>query len=114
LPGQRELRVGVQRSRILRGLNDLVPPRHLLQALARVDPFPTFAGPLAAVAPPDPRLLRDPRVRLAAPSVVKVLGTACGLSVEGSGWAAGPELVVTAAHAVAGQDQSTAVPPGGT
>jgi S1-C subfamily serine protease len=35
--------------------------------------------------------------------VVKILGSACGLGVEGSGWVAGPELVVTNAHVVAGQ-----------
>jgi S1-C subfamily serine protease len=34
---------------------------------------------------------------------VRVLGTACGLGVEGTGWVAAHELVVTAAHVVAGQ-----------
>jgi len=37
---------------------------------------------------------------------VRVLGTACGLGVEGSGWVARPNLVVTAAHVVAGQDDT--------
>jgi S1-C subfamily serine protease len=44
---------------------------------------------------------------------VKVLGTACGLGVEGSGWVAGPGLVVTNAHVVAGQDDTAVTPPGG-
>jgi S1-C subfamily serine protease len=35
-----------------------------------------------------------------------VLGTACGLGVEGSGWVARRDLVVTAAHVVAGQDDT--------
>jgi S1-C subfamily serine protease len=35
--------------------------------------------------------------------VVKILGNACGLGVEGSGWVAGDGLVVTNAHVVAGQ-----------
>jgi S1-C subfamily serine protease len=35
--------------------------------------------------------------------VVKILGNACGLGVEGSGWVAGNGLVVTNAHVVAGQ-----------
>ena len=35
--------------------------------------------------------------------MVKILGSACGLGVEGSGWVAGPGLVVTNAHVVAGQ-----------
>jgi S1-C subfamily serine protease len=45
-------------------------------------------------------------VRSAAPSVVRVLGTACGVGVEGTGWAARANLVVTAAHVVAGQDDT--------
>ena len=34
-------------------------------------------------------------------------GTACGLGIEGSGWAAGGGLVVTNAHVVAGEDDTT-------
>jgi S1-C subfamily serine protease len=34
---------------------------------------------------------------------VRVLGTACDVGVEGTGWAARPDLIVTAAHVVAGQ-----------
>ncbi|HET9323129.1 MAG TPA: trypsin-like peptidase domain-containing protein, partial [Gaiellaceae bacterium] len=41
-------------------------------------------------------------------SVVRVLGTACGLGISGSGWVAGPDLVVTNAHVVAGQQDTTA------
>jgi S1-C subfamily serine protease len=43
---------------------------------------------------------------------VRVLGTACGLGIEGSGWIAGPGLVVTNAHVVAGEHDTT-VQPGG-
>jgi S1-C subfamily serine protease len=39
--------------------------------------------------------------------VVKVLGTACGLGVQGSGWVAARGVVVTNAHVVAGQDDTT-------
>ncbi|TML60990.1 MAG: MarP family serine protease [Actinobacteria bacterium] len=103
LPGQKTLRRDAQRSLVVRRLDAIAPPRRLLEALARVDPFPSIAGPIAGVAPPDPRLLRAAGVRAAAPSVVRVVGTACGLSVEGSGWVARQELVVTAAHVVAGE-----------
>jgi S1-C subfamily serine protease len=41
--------------------------------------------------------------------VLRVLGTACGLGVSGSGWVAAPGLVVTNAHVVAGQDDTTVV-----
>jgi S1-C subfamily serine protease len=46
-------------------------------------------------------------VRAAAHGVVRVLGTACGLSIEGSGWVAAPEEVVTNAHVVAGERDTT-------
>jgi S1-C subfamily serine protease len=107
LPGQLELRRDVQRSAVIRELNDVVPPRRVLRALARVDPFPSIAGPAPAVDPPDPRVADDRAIRSALPSVVRVLGTACGLGISGSGWAAGPNLVVTNAHVVAGQRDTT-------
>ena len=107
LPGQTTLRQSAQHSFVVRRLDQIAPPRRLLEALARVDPFPSIAGPIAGVAPPDPRLLNAPGVRAAAPSVVRVLGTACGLAVEGSGWVARPGLVVTAAHVVAGEHDTT-------
>ncbi len=112
-PGRPGLRESVQRSVVLQQLNDLVPPAKLMRALARVDPFPAITGPSAPVSAPDPRVLADPSVRQASPSVLKVLGTACGLGVSGSGWVAAPELVVTAAHVVAGQDDTTVEPVGG-
>ena len=107
LPGQTRLRQEAQRSEVLQRLNEIAPPSRALRALAQVDPFPAFAGPLAPVEPPSPQVLRTPGVRAAAPSVVRVLGTACGLSIAGSGWVAAPGLVVTNAHVVAGQDDTT-------
>ena len=109
LPGQADLRRAVQRSYVLQRLNEIVPPRSLLNALARIDPFPSFAGPPVPTQPPDPRVLRKPGVRAAAPSVVRVLGTACGLGVEGSGWVVAEGLVVTAAHVVAGEEDTEVV-----
>ncbi|MDX6387107.1 MAG: hypothetical protein QOD85_909 [Gaiellaceae bacterium] len=106
LPGQTDLRRGAQSSALLQRLNEVVPPANILNALARIDPFPTIAGPAAPVAPPDPRLAQAAGVRRAAPSVVRVLGTACGVGVEGTGWVGRPDLVVTAAHVVAGQQDT--------
>jgi S1-C subfamily serine protease len=113
LPGQSSLRRAVQQSEVLRQLNSILPPRTLIQALARIDPFPAVGGPFANVPPPNPAVLRLPGVRGAAPSVVRVLGTACGLGIEGSGWVAAPQTVVTAAHVVAGE-HDTVVNPYGT
>jgi len=107
-PGARGLRKDIQRSAILRLLNDELPPSGpILNALARFDPFPQIAGPAPGVAPPTSKIARDPDVQAAGHSTVKVLGTACGLGVEGSGWVAKPGVVVTNAHVVAGESDTT-------
>ena len=105
-PGAREVRRDIQRSEVLSRLNDVLPSRELLNALARFDPFPRIDGPEADVAAPRRGILRDPQIRAAAGGVVRILGTACGLGVQGSGWIAAPDLVVTNAHVVAGQDDT--------
>src|SRR3954447_754292 len=112
-PGARDLRRDIQRSKILRTLNTHLPPSGgFLNALARFDPFPAVTGQVPRLARPNARLARDPEVRAATRSTVRVLGTACGLGIEGSGWVAGPGLVVTNAHVVAGEDDTTVQPMG--
>lgn len=106
--GTAQLRVDVQRSRILRELNQLLPPTApILNVLASLDPLPSISGPLPNVSPPPPAIARNPGVRAASRSVVRVLGTACGLAIEGSGWVAQPGVVVTNAHVVAGEHDTT-------
>jgi S1-C subfamily serine protease len=113
-PGSHDLRKQIQRSAILRRLNDILPPSGpLLNAIARADPFPHVRGPEARVPAPTRGILADPDVRAARGSVVKIRGTACGLAVEGSGWVAGEGIVVTNAHVVAGQDDTTVEQEGG-
>lgn len=104
LPADTELRRHVQRSTILSTLNEEVPPSRLIDTLARIDPFGRLAGPAANVDEPDPAVLDSAGVNTAALSVVRVIGHACGLGIEGSGWVAGRNLVVTNAHVVAGVD----------
>jgi S1-C subfamily serine protease len=105
-PGAREYRRNIQRSAILSRLNEVLPSRDLLNALARFDPFPRISGPDIAVDPPDPDIALDPDIDAASASVVKVQGTACGLGVEGSGWVARPGIVVTNAHVIAGEEDT--------
>jgi S1-C subfamily serine protease len=112
-PGAKGLRKAVQRSAILRALNDAFPPSSsLINALNRIDPRLSIQGPSPDVAAPDSKIARDPDVRAASASVVRVLGTACGLGVEGSGWVAAPGVVVTNAHVVAGETDTTVTPSG--
>jgi S1-C subfamily serine protease len=111
----RKLRETVQESTILTALNDVLPPSGpLLHVLRRVDPTPPVRGPNARVAAPAGGIVDDEDVERAAQSAVRVLGTACGLGVAGSGWVAGPDLVVTNAHVVAGEDDTTVTPDGGS
>jgi S1-C subfamily serine protease len=108
IPSAVQLRVDIQRSVILSELNQILPPSGpILNALARLDPLPSIPGPLPSLAAPPPRIAHDPQVRLAARSVVRVLGTACGLAIEGSGWVARPEEILTNAHVVAGESETT-------
>jgi S1-C subfamily serine protease len=108
-----DIRRDVQRSTILRQLNAVLPPTGpLLNTLRALDPFPRIDGPEARVPAPRQAIARDPEVAAARPSVVKILGTACGVGVEGSGWVAQPGVVVTNAHVIAGQDDTRVLPGG--
>jgi S1-C subfamily serine protease len=112
-PGAKSLRQAVQQSAILRALNNAFPPSSaLINALHRIDPGVSITGPSPDVAAPDSKIARDPDVRAGADSVVRILGTACGLGVEGSGWIAEPGVVVTNAHVVAGESDTTVTPAG--
>ena len=112
-PSETGLRKDIQRSAILGELNTLLPPSgSILNALARLDPLPSISGPSPDVPPPPAKIAHAPSVRRASASVVRVLGTACGLAIEGSGWVAAPGEVVTNAHVVAGE-RDTTVEPGG-
>ena len=83
-------------------------PGPILNALSRLDPLPQIRGPVSRTwRRRSAAILRDPQVKRRASSVVRVLGTACGLNVEGSGWVAAPGVVVTNAHVVAGEDDTT-------
>ena len=112
IPGQASLRRDVQRSAVVRRLDQAVPPRRLLKLIARIDPFPSIAGPTPPSTPPSPQIAGNAAVRHASQDVVRVLGTACGVGIEGTGWYARDDLVVTAAHVVAGEHDTGVEIPG--
>jgi hypothetical protein len=111
-PGETRIRQEVERSAIVKRLDAALPPRTLLNLLARIDPFPSIVGPKPPSLPPSKGVLRDPSIRAATQRVVKVLGLACGVGVEGTGWVAANDLIVTAAHVVAGEANTTIRIPG--
>ena len=90
-------------SRILQALNQRMPSPWLTEAVATLDPLPQMRVPRNNVAEPDKAILQDPEVLAAGSQTVRITGIACGYGVEGSGWIAAPNLVVTNAHVVAGE-----------
>lgn len=112
VPGQTQLRRDVASSVIVRRLDEALPPRRALNLLARIDPFPSIVGPDAPGGPVAPAIVLKPAVHAAEQGVVRVVGTACGVGIEGSGWFATPHRVITAAHVVAGEDDTTVEIPG--
>ncbi len=108
VPGALGVRDDIQRSSIIQALNRTLPPSGpLLNSLARFDPFPEIDAPQGDLPPPPPGIARDAEVEAAGQSTVRVLGTACGLGVQGSGWVADDGIVVTNAHVIAGQEDTS-------
>jgi S1-C subfamily serine protease len=101
-------RRSLARSVILRDLDSALPPSGpILNALGRIDPLPGVSGRIADVPAPRASIVRTRGVRTARASVVRILGDACNLGIEGSGWIAGSGLVVTNAHVVAGESYTS-------
>jgi S1-C subfamily serine protease len=100
----KDLRKEIRTSVVVKQLNAILPPSTgVLDALARIDPVPQINGPAPNVAAPDSAIARDPDVQRATQSTVRVVGSACGYGIEGSGWVASGGVVVTNAHVVAGE-----------
>lgn len=116
LPGEdaRDLRRAAQESTILAAVNQVAPPSGpFLRVLRRVDPGTQVRGPGVNVEAPPESIAADPGVRVASDSVVAVHGNACGLGIAGSGWVAAADVVVTNAHVVAGERDTTVIRPDG-
>ncbi len=109
-PALRGIRGDVQRSVILGAVNEALPPSGpILNVLNRIGATPELSGPNADVPPPGEGIVDDPDIVAAGGSVVQVLGTACGLNIAGSGWVGAPGTVVTNAHVIAGQEDTSVI-----
>lgn len=107
VPQLRPMRTQIFSSRIVTQLNSVMPDaKPVLGAISSYDPFPEFNGGRIDIAAPDVRLPRDPEVRNASRSVVRVIGSACGYQVTGSGWVADTGYVITNAHVVGGEQDT--------
>ena len=105
----------VTESRVLGEVNQILPRSAtcVLQAFNDVvgtSFFPRYLEPFARetivdVGRPPQRLLRDPDVAAAEPSVLKVHGdNSCGRGIEGTGFLYADNRLMTNAHVVAGVD----------
>jgi S1-C subfamily serine protease len=103
----------VRESRVLSRVDDVMPPRAVTALNSFNDVvgssfFPRYLEPFAreriiSVGPPPGRIARDPEVRAAAASVLKVRGeNSCNRGVEGTGFLYAPNRLMTNAHVVAG------------
>jgi S1-C subfamily serine protease len=113
-PGSDSLRKSAQKSLLLSGINDVMPPSGpLIQALYRIDPVPKVATSPGNISNPATVTVDQEQIKEAGSSVVRVVGTACGVGVMGSGWVVAPDTVVTNAHVVAGQSDTRVETPDG-
>jgi uncharacterized membrane protein required for colicin V production len=97
------LRKDVRASRIVEKLDAVLPaPGPLLHPEnSHVDDrLRVVSGPSPNIGPIDPLVTRDPQLRAAAASSVKIYGDGCGGGRTGSGWVARDGIVVTNAHVV--------------
>ncbi|CAN5815981.1 MarP family serine protease [soil metagenome] len=97
------LHPAVEDSQILQSLNKRMPSGLLTRAVADMEPLPQIHGPEPDVAAPEGNIVNDADVLAASERTLRITGIACGYGVEGSGWVAGRDLVVTNAHVVAGE-----------
>ncbi|WP_062980674.1 MarP family serine protease [Nocardia anaemiae] len=111
---QPAIAAAINGSKVLADVNDVSPNwlRRLPNEFSRLlntSGLPDVIGPfgrapIAAVEPPDPGLIGSPVPAALQQSVLRIHGVApsCQRALEGSGFVAAPERVVTNAHVVAG------------
>ncbi len=115
----------VRESKILRVVDTVVPVspellRDAFESVVAAGQFPEVVGPwvpepIVEVDAPRAALTRDPEIRTASASVVKIVGRAppCDRVVEGTGFVVARERVMTNAHVVAGVSSPVVTVPDG-
>lgn len=116
---QPNLAAAVRGSKVLKEVNDAAPDwlrsvptrlSALLDTSGLPDVLQPFGRtPIVAVDAPDAALAADPVVAATRPSVVKIRGVApgCQKVLEGTGFVAAPDRVISNAHVVAGSESVT-------
>lgn len=106
----RALRAPVESSAAIAALNGIVVPAGPTRTddPPPIDNLPRFAGRGPDIAPGDQAVLRDPDVRSAERSVIRIEVVSCAGRGMGSGWVGADGIVVTNAHVVAGSRTITA------
>jgi S1-C subfamily serine protease len=116
---QPNLSAAVRGSKVLTQVDEVAPPwlkavPNRLKALLDTSGLPDVLGnfgrtPIINVDAPDAALINDPVVAAARPSVAKIRGVApgCQKVLEGTGFVAAPERVMSNAHVVAGAETVT-------
>lgn len=115
--GLGNLTIALQESRIMRGLTEKLPPAPSVFSQIQRTFLPSGFPPVFAELEPSPAprvpVADGPEIRAAVAaaggSVLKIQSAGCGRLTSGSGFLAGPNLVITNAHVIAGVDRPTVV-----
>lgn len=108
-------------SAVVRGLDAATPApvkeqAAALRAFVMGDGLPKLIESIAPTKPvPVPESVDTNELRAAAPSILRITGTAyqCGQNQTGSGFAVAPDRIITNAHVVAGVSEPVVELPGG-
>ncbi|MHB8512828.1 MAG: MarP family serine protease [Actinomycetota bacterium] len=116
------VRTQIKQSTILKALDSFAPPpKSLLATIGRFlnnTGFPQGLEELnpslaPGVAPPDPSVANNQKILADAAITYKIEGKGCGGVVDGSGFPIGNQMIVTAAHVVAGTSDTQVLPRNG-
>jgi hypothetical protein len=107
VPSDSPALTAVRTSAILGSLVEARPPEGRVGVVVlRSGLVPGVNGPLVLAEPVSLAAAKAPSVLAARASVLQVRSTACDKELAGTGWVAGPGVILTNAHVVAGSRRS--------